>query len=72
MTKIIAICIAIVLSGCATMTPGQKTAAWVVAGVAVTAIVISASKDDKAHGYCKPTFGGSGADIDFGCRWVNP
>ena len=67
MAKIIIIFLAIVLSGCATMTPGQKTAVWVVAGVAVTAIVISASKDDKAPG-CKPTVGGSGADFDFSCR----
>jgi len=67
MTKIIAICIALVLSGCANMTPGQKTAAWVIGGVAVTAIVISSSGDDKVPG-CKRTVGGSGADFDFSCR----
>ncbi len=65
MTRIIAIYIALVLSGCANMTPGQKTAAWVIAGVVVTTTVISA--DDKAP-RCKPTIGGSGTDFDFGCR----
>lgn len=64
MIRIITICLALVLSGCANMTPGQKTAAWVAAGVVVTAVVI---KNDKAL-RCKPTVGGSGADFDFGCR----
>ncbi len=70
MTKIIAICLALALSGCANMTPGQKTAAWVIAGVAVTAVVLSSSDDNKAPS-CKPTIGGSGADFDFSCRPIN-
>ncbi len=67
MHRIIAICIALVLSGCANMTPGQKTVAWVVVGVATTAIILSSSDDDKAPG-CKPTVSGSGANFDFSCR----
>jgi len=67
MVRIIAICLALVLSGCANMTPGQKTAAWVVTGVVVTAIVVSESSDSNTPG-CKPTVGGSGSDFDFRCR----
>ena len=67
MNRIIAICIALVISGCANMTPGQKTAAWVVVGVAATAIIIS--DNDKSQG-CKPTVVGSGADFDFSCRSI--
>ena len=65
--KAIIISVVCLLTSCANMTPGQKTAAWVVVGVAVTAVVISASEDDKAPS-CKPTIGGSGADFDFSCR----
>ncbi len=67
MHRIIAICIALVLSGCANMTPGQKTAAWVIAGVAVTAIAMSSSDGDEVP-TCKPTVGGGGSDFDFYCR----
>ena len=67
MNRIIAVCAALVLSGCANMTPGQKTAALVIGSVAITAAIISASDDGKASA-CKPTVSGSGADFDFGCR----
>ena len=70
MKTIIAICLILILSGCATMTPGQKTAVVIVGTVAVAAIVISLSEDDKVSG-CKPTVGGSGADFDFSCRPIN-
>lgn len=67
MIRIITIFLALVLSGCANMTPGQKTAAWVAAGVVITAIAVSASDNGSD---CKPTIGGSGADFDFRCRPV--
>ncbi len=35
MTKIIAICLAFALSGCANMTPGQKTAVWIDEGASL-------------------------------------
>ena len=35
-----------VLVGCANMTPGQKTAAWVVGGVIVGAAIASSGSDD--------------------------
>ena len=70
MVRIIAICIALVLSGCANMTPAQKTAVWVVGGIAATVIVMSASDDDKISS-CKPTLGGSGADFNFYCRPID-
>ena len=72
MFRIIAICIALVLSACANMTPEQKTVAWVVGGVAATAIIISASDHDvHISRPCKPTVGGSGADFDFRCRPID-
>ena len=66
MIRIIAICLALVLSGCANMTPEQKTVAWVAGGVVVTAIILSSS--DNKTSACKPTVGGSGANFDFSCR----
>ena len=68
MNRIIAICLALVLSGCANMSPEQKTVAWVVTGVVVTAIILSSDDDHKATPRCKPTVSGSGADFDFSCR----
>ena len=69
MTKIIAICLAFALSGCANMTPGQKTAAWVVVGVAVTAVVLSQDNDSAdPDPVCKLQSCGSGSDIHFCCR----
>ncbi|KKL45132.1 hypothetical protein LCGC14_2358720 [marine sediment metagenome] len=68
MTKIIAICLALALSGCANMTPGQKTAIVIVGTVAVAAIVIS-SKDDKAPAPpCRTSSGVlAGGVITWGC-----
>lgn len=68
MSRIIAICIALVLCGCANMTPEQKTVAWVVGGVVVTAMIISSSEDSKPNPTCKPTVKGSGSNFDFSCR----
>ena len=67
MTKIIAICLALALSGCANMTPGQKTAAWVVAGVAVTAVALSSSDSNSTAPPCKLQ-DGSESDSHFRCR----
>ena len=72
MIRSIVICLALLLlSACANMTPRQKTVVWVVTGVAVTAIVISASGDSAHGGHCKPSVGGSGADFDFYCRPID-
>ena len=45
--KILLITLMIALSGCANMTTGQKTAAWIAAGV-VVGLVASSSSDDPS------------------------
>jgi len=68
MKKTVVIVMALLLSACANMTPAQKTAAWVVGGVVVTAIVISASDPAPPDPACKLQTCGSGDNIFFCCR----
>ena len=59
MYKLIPVLIlALTLSGCANMTPGQKKAAWVVAGVVVVgAIAASQSGSSEPTSNCVDTIG---------------
>lgn len=43
MKNIICLVVLLSLMGCANMTPGQKTAAWVVGGVVITGVILSSS-----------------------------
>ena len=47
MNKIVSIvCISLILSGCANMTPGEKKTAWIIAGIVVAGVALS--KDSSA------------------------